>query len=302
MKRLASLLLIILLLSITSANAQTDITVPVKEGSFLVKDISFQGGADDFDPVTLYANVVNNTSKDWGIVAFEVHLYNKKGKTVKFETGTGLDSFSITIPTFREGETTPFPCFKKGETTAISRVLVGISTFRRKEIANLGIYLKSGAYLAKYFFTMVKPTVNDSLVFDTNAIKIRFLLSPERIGFHLQNKTEDPITIDWNKVSYVDVSGESHRVIHAGVRYLERDRPQAPTIVPPTARVEDDIIPVDYVISSEEGGWDRLPFFKRMSAAAVLYKGKSFSIFMPLEINGVVKNYLFTFTIQDVEY
>lgn len=35
---------------------------------------------------------------------------------------------------------------------------------------------------------------------------------------------------------------------------------------------------------------------------AKVYKGKSFSVFMPLEINGVTKNYTFTFDVVDVTY
>lgn len=104
----------------------------------------------------------------------------------------------------------------------------------------------------------------------------------------LRNKADNPIRIDWNQVTFVDESSESHKVMHTEDRFEERHKYRVPTVVPPTAKVEDYISPLVQKPLFPEG------------LEAKKFKGHSFSIFMPLEINGVVKNYLFTFKIMDV--
>lgn len=149
---------------------------------------------------------------------------------------------------------------------------------------------------------MTKPTVSKELIYEDHFLKIVFSITKKQIGFILQNKTENPIKIDWNQVSYVDVLGESHKVMHSGVKYTDRANPQPPTVVPPTAKLEDIVFPIDYVYysSGKYGGWREIPLFPE-APKAKLFKGRSFSIFMPLEISGVNKNYLFSFKIEDVE-
>jgi hypothetical protein len=63
--------------------------------------------------------------------------------------------------------------------------------------------------------------------------------------------------------------------------------------------IEDAIIPSDHISfsSGSGGGWSSRELFP-ISQKTDLYIGKSFSVFMPLEINGAIKNYLFAFSIE----
>jgi hypothetical protein len=128
-------------------------------------------------------------------------------------------------------------------------------------------------------------------------------VSKQQLGFVLKNKTDEPIEIDWNKVAFVDVTGESHKVIHSGVKFNERSQPLVATTIPPSARIEDIVFPSDYVYFREGqyGGWSEYPLFPDGEKAAP-YKGQIFTIFMPMKVNGVVKNYSFKFKITDVEF
>lgn len=101
------------------------------------------------------------------------------------------------------------------------------------------------------------------------------------------------LKIDWNQVSYIDVDGKSHKVFHNGVLYKDRE-----SFLPPTARFEDVAFPSDCSERSEvEGGFlwsDLLP----QSCIASAYVGKTFSLFIPIEIKSSTKNYLFSFQIK----
>jgi hypothetical protein len=111
------------------------------------------------------------------------------------------------------------------------------------------------------------------------------------LHFSLENKTELGIVLPWDKISYVDWSKGSHRVLHEGVRLIDRDKPQADSTVAPSARLDDFIYPSDYVDSEK-------PILPLLDPSAAV--GATFSVFMPLEIKGHEKDFFFTFKVERV--
>ena len=107
----------------------------------------------------------------------------------------------------------------------------------------------------------------------------------------LQNKTDEILTVDWNKVSFVDWHGSpGNPVMHGGVKYEECSEPKAPTRIPPRGRLSDVIIPC-YAIEQRVGaGWHAslLPS-PRVKPEA------DFGLFLPLQIGSKTKNYKFMF-------
>ena len=262
--------------------------IVVEEGTFLLQNLSLMSMpiSRQYQEIRIKGNVINNTTKDWNEVVFEVELYDELGNKLKSFLG---ESFRVIIYDIKRGETKPMG-LGHGES---------LSWIKYAKPGKYDVRFKSGEYPATYVFAMTKPRNSKVLAFEDRSISIQFSISKKQVRFVLQNKGNNPIKIDWDQVSYVDVSGKSHKVIHSGVRYIERDRPQVPTIVPPTANVEDIVFPSDYVYYSKSIGWCKTPFFPE-GPDAKIYKGRAFSIFMSLEIDGVVKNYLFTFEIEDV--
>lgn len=149
--------------------------------------------------------------------------------------------------------------------------------------------------VATYPVKMIKPKVASDMLYEDPFIKIQFV-GLQKILFKLSNKTNNPIEIDWAKVSFVDSGSGAHRVIHQGVRYIERDKVPAPTVIPPQASITDLILPSDYITydSSASEGWKVEDPIKHEESEV----GKTFGIFLPLKINGVVKNYSFRFVIE----
>ena len=153
-----------------------------------------------------------------------------------------------------------------------------------------------------YTFLMTSPETSESLSFSDETIDISFALARDEMGFALRNNAGEPIRINWDEVSYVDPSGSSHRVMHSGVKYSERNNPQAPTTVPPGARIEDILQPTDMVEYSDVlSEWREDNFFPG-SNAALETVGQTFSVFMPLDIGGERVNYNFVFEIADVDF
>lgn len=147
----------------------------------------------------------------------------------------------------------------------------------------------------QYDFKMTKPKPSADLAYEDAFIKVNFAIL-DKIMFKLINKTDKPIEIEWAKASYTDIDSRAHRIIHQGVRFIEKDKAPPSTVIPPSANILDTIIPADY-ISLDGNAWKTDPLFESFDNAV----GKPFGLFLPIKINGVVKNYSFRFVMERIE-
>lgn len=291
---------LILLLS-SEINAQEEIIVKVEEGNFIIKNLSVARKIFDssikgktIEVSVLEGQVINSTSKDWIKITFQVDLFDLSGGRIPAKTyAHSGDKVFFDISNIKKGEQKPISGVPLVNP---DRPLYGLGNVA---IGRFEVNLIEGEYPAKYNFVMIKPIESRELSFEDNSIKIQFSISKQRVAFVLLNKAGSPIKIDWNQVSYIDIFGKSHRVIHSGVKYVDKEKLQVPTIVPPTAWIEDILFPIDYMYLGESGKWFENPMFPE-PPRAILFKGKTFSIYMPVETNGVFKNYLFSIKIEDI--
>lgn len=170
------------------------------------------------------------------------------------------------------------------------------------------IFNQAITYSAAYYtIVMTEPKEHHDLYYSDENIAIKFPVPYKEINtipFILMNKTSEPINVDWNKIMFVAPNGNSLNVYHSGVLYKDAhgNVPMNPTLIPPKAKLNDFIglKAGIYFTSSMYGGWHVNPIFPTWHKDALPYKENTFSIFMPLEINGKVKNYTFTFAIENV--
>jgi hypothetical protein len=140
---------------------------------------------------------------------------------------------------------------------------------------------------------MLKPVVSIDRSYQDAFIKIDFIVLSQ-VGFKLKNKTNAPIEVDWSRASFVDFEGEAQRVTHEGMRYIERDKPPAPSVIPPEAQLTDTVIPVNKIEYYSDSGWKTNDTIPSLNKA----EGKTFAVFLPIKVRGVVKNYHFTFKVE----
>jgi hypothetical protein len=110
--------------------------------------------------------------------------------------------------------------------------------------------------------------------------------------------------------------------MHSGVKYTDRASPQAPSIIARKASIEDIVFPTDYVKWEEgsrysAGKWGEKPFFLDNDFHGKVLKGiystlssfeedaksnigKTIQVLLPLQIEDIVNDYIFTFTVDDV--
>jgi hypothetical protein len=152
-----------------------------------------------------------------------------------------------------------------------------------------------------YRLRMTKPADSEGMAFEDASLQATFGVTRQAVQFTILNKTNGPVKIDWNQVSFIDGESNSHPVTHQGVKYTDAAATKPPSVIPPSAKFSDTIVPANNVhfSSGEYGGWSTTDILTGTPLATTL-KGKTISVYMPLELNGTQRNYLFSFEITDV--
>ena len=163
----------------------------------------------------------------------------------------------------------------------------------------------------KQKITRVEEEGTAKYSFEDEMVRIVWLPTDFEISFALTNKTDHSIKIIWDEAAYVGIDGISERVIHAGVKYTDRNNSQPPTVVIRKGTVTDLIIPSDniYYVSGRYGGWEELPLLpdvkapnvEELKSKAEKYIGKTIQVLLPLQIEDIVNEYIFIFEVQNVE-
>lgn len=172
----------------------------------------------------------------------------------------------------------------------------------------------------QYGSQKISPTAEKGYkyVFEDKMIKTLWFPSSAEIVFLLENKTNHSIEIMWNEAAYVCEKGESHKVMHAGVKAADREGPQRPSIVEGNGVIKDFIYPADYVYYTTDrwverplwgAGWTEKPLLPDSKSGgneqefikkAETYIGKTLQVLLPIKVKDVTYDYVFTFKVKGV--
>ncbi len=154
--------------------------------------------------------------------------------------------------------------------------------------------------------------------FEDEMVRIRWSPTPYDIVFVLNNKANGPVRIVWDGARFIDEKGISHRLIHSGAGYEDRNASHPPTVIAARGTLEDFVHPADYFqkeedyggsSSKQEGYWKRSPFLPaqikgtaaELRAKADPFVGKTFQVILALQIDDVRNEYVCTFRINKVD-
>lgn len=170
----------------------------------------------------------------------------------------------------------------------------------------------------------IKPEANNKYVYEDGLFSGLFYVTNSRINFTLTNKTGHSIKIIWDEGAFIEVDGQTGRLANEGVKYVDRNASQPPSVIPASRSLTDFILPTNRVYYqkgyygryySNPGGWEELPLILPASrqiasgdstavsvfaSEAQKNKGKRLGLLLPLEIEGVVNEYTFWFEVQEV--
>lgn len=277
--------------STTVSAADTSITVPGGEFRFSNVEATMKGlagyGMYLSEDAVLKGTVTNNSDRAFTSTKFDLVAYDLTGRRLGDVSVFILETLAPGASYMLSDDYVP-GLGRLGE--------YGPSEFRIENVR--------ARFPVSYSFEMIAPAESESLTFADDNLEIVFVITQSNMGFALRNASDEPIRINWDDISYVDPSGRSHRVMHQGIKYNERENPQAPKTVPPGARIEDTLQPTDMVRFVKFGSrseWRKDTLFPG-GEAAFRTEGQEFSVFMPLTIGGETVNYNFQFRVADVDF
>lgn len=154
-------------------------------------------------------------------------------------------------------------------------------------------YVETVNYKAK----INKPVVSPTSVFEDSSIAITLMVSNKGVAFNLKNKTDKTLKLNWDEAALI-LNNKSTRVMHQGVRYIERDRSQPPSIIPAGSELSDQYSSVDHVyfVSGQYGGWRETSMIDDKN-----YKGALIGFYLPLKAGDTSLEYAFELELLSVD-
>lgn len=145
--------------------------------------------------------------------------------------------------------------------------------------------------------------------YEDDYIDIMWIVTSKQFNFVLKNKSDYSIKLPWDDVAYISPTGQTGRVMHSGVKFIDRNASQPASIVPKGASLTDVVIPTDnvYYISGQYGGWREGNLFnfrldpKNFEQSKQPYIGTTVRILLPVLIQDVKNEYIFEFKVDDIE-
>ena len=169
----------------------------------------------------------------------------------------------------------------------------------------------------RYSFSLVKPE-SKTLSFEDKNVQIRFKPSPESIWATIRNKTDLKTNLVRDKAVFIDNQGKSQGIIYGNdladeiILLGNNDGYLSPMGIEPGSEISGYVwinFWIDYSSAQTRSDQDindinyfLQPFFPRYTdeGNAAELKDSNFSLILPIEIDGHIKNYTFTFMINDV--
>jgi len=157
-------------------------------------------------------------------------------------------------------------------------------------------------------YSIVDNDTNNKFTYVDGLIEGVFVLGEKSVIFGITNKTSHIIKINWDEAAFIDENGNSSRVVHSGIRYVDMNSPQSPSIIIGGGKFQDVATPTSNVHFSQQSGWysrDILLNFSynrdELIGWSNGYIGKELKLLLPLVIEGVQNDYIFTFRVNSSE-
>jgi hypothetical protein len=257
------------------SSPEAKIVVPARDGTLEVTNLTIE-------PEGKVTGLVrNNTQHDWSTVMFTVSVFDQEGKQLRPRMAD-LAVFGLGV----------------GETKPMDGRILGINA---KKVARVALQVAdTSTTKPRFTLRIVKPQSRPDLTMEDERVELRLVVVEQGLQIVLRNKGNVPILLDWNSASFVDFEGKAFRVIHSGVKLVDRDSPQVPSVIPPGASIEDMVVSFDRIRNDPPVGLHVRPFLGYGDAAAMALKGRTFGLLLPLVVEGKTDNLMVTVLVENV--
>lgn len=150
--------------------------------------------------------------------------------------------------------------------------------------------------------------VHGGLVYTDRIIEAAWGFAQSSFVLLLSNRTDHALRILWDGAAFVGPEGISEPLVHGGVTVADRFNAQKPTVIPAGASITDELaVPGKAYYDERLKSWRYAPMLptefktrKALLEEAPLMRGKTVKVLLPVECEGVIYEYLFSFTVDRV--
>lgn len=153
--------------------------------------------------------------------------------------------------------------------------------------------------LYTYRFTQIEPP-SDRFTYQDRDLTFAFRPSPSALYFQVENKSDRPVWIDWDRSQWLDRFGTGSRIANGEARWSQRFNPLATTQIPGLQRYGTYVFPFDLLIdpgSSTEQV--RRPLFPE-DKLAPQYVDREFGMILVFRVEDRQQAYTFRFKVRSV--
>jgi len=156
--------------------------------------------------------------------------------------------------------------------------------------------------------SVMDNNIGSSANYKDELLSVSWVIDRNKINFSVKNNASGSIKILWDDMAFVGINGESLRVIHKGIKYSEKEKEQAPSIVARNAEWHDLIIPADKIYYQKTWAkWSAYPFvddflYSPEDESAKHPNGKKIQVLLPVIINEKRYEYQFVFEIENIRF
>lgn len=183
-------------------------------------------------------------------------------------------------------------------------------------LSAMHVHAQKGDYILKLIEVDISGSITKNITVDSiNSLTRRYTLETEQtkfvftpssagLNFELTNKTDATIKVIWDDAAFIDIEGTSGKVMHEGIKYIDRSNSQPPTSIIKGAKISDVAIPTAnvYYASGSYGGWRTSPLiFNKAGTKNESLDNKVVKLFLPIVVNTKTIEYIFTFQSNFVE-
>jgi hypothetical protein len=164
---------------------------------------------------------------------------------------------------------------------------------------SVGAIPGSADALYYYRFRQTEPG-SDRFVFQDRELSFHFRPTPDVLFFQVENRTDRPVWIDWDRCVFYDPFGSSGKVAHGNTVWRDRYSAQPPTQILGLQRYGDFVYPMDYML--DPGGRDE-QFHRALlpeDQNAPQYSGRDFGVDLVMRVADQPRTYTFRFKVASV--
>ena len=104
----------------------------------------------------------------------------------------------------------------------------------------------------KLSYRLVSPVVSRELQARDGNVAVSFTVGEQSFQMRFENLTAYDIKILWERAEYTDENRQTHRLMHSGIRYSDRNNPIPDQLVLSRSSVQEEVIPISNVHLSQQ--------------------------------------------------